>query len=212
MKRILLFALAASLMLAGCSGGGNESASSTNGVDAITNIMNRKSVRSFTGEKLSQEQIETLLKAGMAAPTGMNAQPWRFVVLNDPAVIADVFANERGEMYKQAGAVIIVCGQTTVMQRPRGQENAEPQEVPNQFWFEDCGACTENILLAAEAMGLGGVWIGCYPIQARMENLIAKLGIPENVTPFAILPIGYPAGNDQPKDKWKPENVHYNKW
>ncbi|MBQ8071908.1 MAG: nitroreductase family protein [Bacteroidales bacterium] len=211
MKKILLIVLAASLMLAGCAGSGENSAS-VGGTDAITNIMNRKSVRSFTGEKLSQEQTETLLKAAMAAPTGMNAQPWRFVVLNDPAVIADVFANERGEMYKQAGAVFIVCGQTTVMQRPWGQENAEPQEVPNQFWYEDCGASTENLLLAAEALGLGAVWIGCYPIQAKIDNLRAKLGIPENVMPYAIVPVGYPAGNDQPKDKWKPENVHYNKW
>ena len=200
----------AMIMLTGCGGGQKADAQTKD--DAITTIMKRKSVRSYTGEKLSQEQIETLLKAAMAAPTGMNAQPWRFVVLTDPAVIADVFANERGDMYKQAGAVFIVCGQTTVSQRPRGQENAEPQEVPNQFWYEDCGASTENLLLAAEAMGLGAVWIGCYPIQAKIDNLVSKLGIPENVMPYAIVPVGYPAGNDQPQDKWKPENVHYNKW
>lgn len=210
MKKIIIAAVAASLMLAGCGSGSQEASQKTD--DAITTIMNRKSVRSYTGEKLSQEQIETLLKAAMAAPTAMNSQPWRFVVLTDSDVIADVFANERGEMYKQAGAVFIVCGQTTMMQRPRGQENAEPQEVPNQFWFEDCGASTENLLLAAEAMGLGAVWLGCYPIQNKTDMLIAKLGIPENVMPFAIVTVGYPAGDDQPKDKWKPENVHYNKW
>jgi len=108
MKKIIIAAVAASLMLAGCGSGSQEASQKTD--DAITTIMNRKSVRSYTGEKLSQEQIETLLKAAMAAPTAMNSQPWRFVVLTDPDVIGDVFANERGEMYKQAGAVFIVCG------------------------------------------------------------------------------------------------------
>jgi nitroreductase len=84
--------------------------------------------------------------------------------------------------------------------------------MENGFWFEDCAAATENLLLAAEALGLGAVWTACYPMPDRMDPTIAALGLPDNVKPFAIVPVGFPAGDDQPKDKWKPENVHYDKW
>ena len=176
---------------------------------ALANIMNRKSVRSFTGQKLSEEQITTLLKAAMAAPTAMNYQPWCFVVVNDEAKVAAMFGDGRGaDMYLKAGAVIVVCGETT-MKRSR---NGETTEQPNRFWFEDCSAATENLLLAAEAMGLGAVWTGCWPIEARCEKIANELGLPENVMPLAVVPVGYPAGDDQPKDKWKPEKVHYTQW
>jgi len=176
---------------------------------ALANIMNRKSVRSFTGQKLSKEQINTLLKAAMAAPSAMNYQPWCFVVVDDEERIAEVFGQGRNsEMFTKAGAVIVVCGETT-MKRNRGGESSEQ---PNRFWFQDCSAATENLLLAAEALGLGAVWTGCWPIEARAEKIAVELGLPENIQPLAVVPVGYPAGEDQPKDKWKPEKIHYNRW
>lgn len=209
MKKIGLFtSIAAVLLLAGCNSQPQENAPS-----ALDVIMTRTSIRSFTGDPVSKEQLETILKAGMAAPTAMNGQPWRFVVVTDKEKIAQVFASGfRGEMFTQAGAVIVVCGQTTQMRKPFGQPDAPEQEQPNMFWFEDCSAAAENILLAAKALGLGAVWTAGYPAQERIEPIAATLGIPEKVVPLCIIPVGVPAENPEPKDKWKPENIHWEQW
>ncbi|MBQ9184697.1 MAG: nitroreductase family protein [Bacteroidales bacterium] len=205
--KIGLMAVVALMSVACCSN--QESVNPGNA--AIANIMNRKSVRSFTGEEVTPAQLEVVLKAAMAAPTAMNYQPWEFVVVNDKDKIAEVFGGgHHGEMYTNAGAVVVVCGNTVMMRKPRGQENAPEEEVPNQFWYEDCGAATENLLLAVEAQGLGAVWISCYPIEGKIAAMREAFALPENIMPFAIVPIGHPAGDDQPKDKWKPEKIHYN--
>ena len=163
---------------------------------ALDVIMSRTSIRSFTGEPVSKAQLETLLKAGMAAPTAMNGQPWRFVVVTDKEKIAKVFgAGPRSEMFSTAGAVIVVCGQTSSM-----------------FWYEDCSAAAENILLAATAEGLGAVWTAGYPAEERIAPIAAALGIPADVKPLCIIPVGVPAEHPAPKDKWKPENIHWEQW
>jgi len=180
---------------------------------ALDVIMSRTSIRSFTGDPVSKEQLETILKAGMAAPTAMNGQPWRFVVVTDKEKIAQVFASGfRGEMFTQAGAVIVVCGQTTSMGRPFGQPDAPEQEMLNMFWYEDCAAAAENILLAVKALGLGAVWTAGYPAEERIAPISAALGIPDNVKPLCIIPVGVPAEDPAPKDKWKPENIHWEQW
>ena len=178
----------------------------------LDTILSRKSVRSYTDQPVSIEQVETLLRAAMAAPTGMNLQPWRFVVVTDQAV-KDVLAGERGRMIATAPTVIVVCGETTALRRPRGAaEDAEPVEVENVLWTADCAAAAENLLLVAESLGLGAVWTACYPFEDRMAPARDVLGLPDNVSPYCIIPVGYPAGDDQPKDKWKPENIHYDRW
>lgn len=180
---------------------------------ALDVIMNRTSIRKFTGEPVSKENLVTILKAGMAAPTAMNVQPWRFVVVTGKDKIATVFgAGPRSGMFTQAGAVIVVCGQTTVKRRPFGQPDAPETEMPNMFWYEDCCAAAQNILLAAKALGLGAVWTAGYPAEERVKPIAEKLGIPEGIVPLCIIPIGVPAENPNPKDKWKPENVHWEQW
>ena len=207
MKKTLLFvAITAALLLGGCKS--QESAPS-----ALDVIMSRTSIRSFTGEAVSAEQLETILKAGMAAPTAMNKQPWRFVVVTDKDKIAKVFASGfRGEMFTQAGAVIVVCGETTMMMKPFGQPDAPETEVPNKFWFEDCSAAAENILLAAKALGLGAVWTAGYPAEERITPIAEALGIPSGVVPLCIIPVGVPAENPAPKDKWNPDFIHWEQW
>ena len=176
-------------------------------------IMARTSIRSFTGDPVSREQLETLLKAGMAAPTAMNVQPWRFVVVTDKDKIAEVFgAGPRSGMFTTAGAIIVVCGETTFMRKPFGQPDAPETEQPNMFWYEDCSAAAENILLAATAEGLGAVWTAGYPAMERIAPISAALGLPENVVPLCIIPVGIPAEEPAPKDKWKPENIHWEQW
>ena len=82
--------------------------------------------------------------------------------------------------------------------------------VGQAFWVQDCSAATENILLAAHALGLGAVWTGCYPIEERVANISQVLGLPEHIVPLCAIVMGYPNESPQPKDKWKPENVSYN--
>ena len=178
---------------------------------ALDVIFSRKSVRSYTNQPVTDEQVETMLRAAMSAPTGMNVQPWRFVVVRDQAV-KDALAGPRGGMIAQAPVVFVICGETTLMRKPFGQPDAEAVEVENGNWTQDCSAATENLLLAAEALGLGAVWTAAHPYADRVNPIREVLGLPDNVTPLCVVPCGYPAGDDQPKDKWKPENIHYDKW
>ena len=175
----------------------------TSDVETIfENIFNRKSVRSFTSEPVSEEHIEAMLKAAMAAPTAVNYQPWRFVVITDRVqldAMADILPYAK--MLRQAPLAIVVCGETTWFD---GKENP--------FWQQDCSAATENLLLAAEALGLGAVWTGVYPDMQRAEPLGDFLGLPETVQPLCAVPIGHHDGTAKPRDKWKPENVHYGRW
>lgn len=166
----------------------------------LDNIHSRKSVRSYTEEPVSPEQVETILKAAMAAPSARNLQPWRFVVVREPAT-KDKLAVGFNKMIAKAPVVIVVCGQTT---KKDGESNNN--------WTADCAAATENLLLAAESIGLGAVWTACYPYEDRMNPAIEALGLPKDIKPYCIVPVGHPAGNDKPKDKWKPENIHYEKW
>ena len=207
MKRsFLLIALAVMMILPGC--GSRPEAPS-----ALDVIMTRTSIRQFTGEPVSMEQLEILLRAGMAAPTAMNSQPWRFVVLTEKERIAELFGGgPRSGMFTDAGAVIVVCGQTTMMRKPFGQPDAPAVEMDNIFWYEDCSAATENILLAAKALGLGAVWTAGYPATERIAPLAAALGLPENVVPLSIIPVGIPAEDPAPKDKWNPDHIHWNNW
>lgn len=193
----LLVALAALTLMNACT------TPTTNTVDAVLeNIHARKSVRQFTDEPVSQEHIETMLKAAMAAPTAVNYQPWRFVVITERArldAMAEVLPYAK--MLKQAPLAIVVCGETTWFE---GRENT--------YWQQDCSAATQNILLAAEALGLGAVWTGVYPNMELARPLAEFLGLPGTVQPLCCIPIGHHDGTTQPKDKWKPENIHYGKW
>ena len=167
---------------------------------AINNIMTRTSIRKYTNEPVSKVDIETMLRAGMAAPTAVNKQPWHFVAVTDKAKLAEL-AGRRG-MIKQAGVAIVVCGNL----------DKALQGPAQAFWIQDCSAATENILLAANALGLGAVWTGCYPIDERVAEVSKVLKLPETIVPLCVIAIGHPAEQPTPKDKWKPENVSYNEF
>ena len=116
-------------------------------------IYKRRSIRKFTEKKISQEILEELLKVGMAGPSAMNAQPWEFVVVTDPAQLKKF---QRSLMFAKQDytAIICVCG----------SRRAQKNKAGDRFWVQDCAAATENILLAATSLGLGSVWIGVHPI------------------------------------------------
>ena len=204
--RIAKFFILASLLVAAaaCAPKPQEAA----GPSALDVIFSRKSVRSYTDQPVTDEQVETMLRAAMAAPTGMNVQPWRFVVIRDQAV-KEKLAGPRGGMIAQAPVVFVICGETTLMRKPFGQPDAEAVEVENGNWTQDCSAATENLLLAATAQGLGAVWTAAYPHEDRIAAVRSILSIPERYIPLCVVPVGFPADpSAKPKDKWKLERIH----
>jgi nitroreductase len=171
---------------------------------AIENIMTRTSIRRYQkNQTISADTIETILRAAMAAPTAMNKQPWTFVVLDNRSALDSLAAKlEHGQMLNEASVAIVTCGDLSKAIEGDGQA----------FWVQDVSAATENLLLAAHALGLGAVWTGVYPIADRVQSVQDALGLPENVIPLAIVPIGRPIADQEPKDKWLEDNVHHNQW
>ncbi len=166
-------------------------------------IMSRTSVRAYSDQPVSDSQIDSLLRAAMAAPSAGNKQPWRFVVIRDRKAMEYISANFPSmTMVENAQAAVVVCGEVAATYEGEGRG----------YWVQDASAAAENLLLAAHAMGLGAVWCGVYPISERVDAFSKLLNLPEGILPLNCIAIGYPSGETTPKDKWKPENIHYNTW
>jgi nitroreductase len=160
----------------------------------------RRSIRQYTGEAVSNEAIAEVLKAAMAAPSAGNEQPWDFVVIRDRAKLDRIpVFHPHAAMVKQAPAAILVCGDLN-------------REVHKGYWVQDCSAATQNLLLAVHALGLGGVWVGVYPKEERVNGFRDLLRIPEHVVPFALIPIGHRAEQKPAADRYNESRVHYNQW
>ena len=166
-------------------------------------IFNRKSVRNYVEAQISPETLEFLVKAGMAAPSAIDRRPWEFIIINDKAVVKKLNdALPSAKMAEKAGYAIVVAG--NIEKQAGGKDST--------FWIMDCSAAAQNILLAAESLGLGAVWTAVYPNPDRMKPVIETLGLPSNIVPLAFIPVGKPAGSDKPKDKFDKEKIHWNHW
>ncbi len=195
MKRQLFsIALTAIIGLASCAQSVQLTASQQ---AAIDNIMTRTSIRSWEDKAVPAELVDIMLRAGMAAPTARNSQPWHFVVLDKRADIDRLASDRGGGMVRKAPLAIVVCGDMNRAFEGEGRE----------FWVQDASAATENILLAANALGLGAVWTGVYPISNRVEQVRTALGLADNLVPMCTILIGYPHEHPTPKNKWDPEKV-----
>ena len=164
----------------------------------MDNIATRTSIRAYTDRPVDDKTVETLLKAGMAAPTAMNYQPWVFYVVRDRELmkaLAEVLPYAK--MAADAAVLIVPCGDKDKFLDGEGET----------YWVQDVSAATENILLAAHAMGLGAVWTGVYPIQERIADVSSILSMNEKHVPLCVIPIGWPADAPAPKDKWDPAKV-----
>lgn len=170
--------------------------------DAYMNIIRRVSVRRYSDSHVSSEQVSAILHAAMSAPTGVNKQPWEFVVVDDPELLKQ-FADALpyAKMTAQAPVAIVVCGN-----KERFLEG-----IDDVLWEQDLSAASENILLAAHAIGLGGVWTCIYPHEERIAPVKSILNLPDNLIPFNLIPIGHPLTDQAPMDKWHPERVHQNR-
>ena len=167
--------------------------------DVFEVIHNRKSVREYQQTAVPKEMVETMLKAAMAAPTARNVQPWRFYVIRNRQKLEQL-AQELpyAKMLYQAPLAIVVAGNTQ-------QGNPRGEQIHN--WKLDCSAATQNLLLAAEAIGLGAVWTGVYPYEARVKAVSNALSLPGHIIPLNIIPIGFPRKDEKPKDKWDRDKV-----
>lgn len=179
----------------GSTGDGNMKTSKKDMV--MENIFLRKSVRDYTDQEVSKETLELLVKAGMAAPSGKNIQPWSFVIVSDRNTLDKMAEGlPYAKMLKKARHAIIVCGDVE----------------KSSYWYLDCSAASQNILLAIEAMGLGGVWTAAYPYDDRIQVVRDAISLPENIIPLNVIPVGHPKGMEKAKDKWDAEKVHWDKY
>lgn len=166
----------------------------------MDNILTRRSIRKYTEEPVSEAETRKLLEAAMSAPSAANQQPWHFVVINDREILNKIpEILQYGQMSCEASMVIVVCLDDEL-------------EKHKGFGAQDCSAATENILLAANAMGLGAVWCGVYPKEERMNPTGEMLGLPENVHPFSLIAIGHPGEEKEKADRYSEDRVHYDKW
>lgn len=166
----------------------------------MDSILKRRSIRKYKDIEVSNEIVEDLLKAAMAAPSAGNEQPWEFVVLRDKEIMKNITEiHPYSKMLLKSDVAIVVCGD-------------EKKEVFTGYWVQDCSAATENILLAAQDMGLGAVWLGVYPIADRVEKIQEILGLPSSVVPLSIVPVGYPDEEKTPGDRFDKTRIHYNGW
>lgn len=182
------------------SGAEDAGESQTQEQAVLDNIATRTSIRDYEARPVEKEKVEKMLRAAMAAPTAMNKQPWHFVVVEQRSVLDSLAgANPYAKMLLKAPFAIVVCGDMDKVIEGGGRD----------FWIQDASAATENLLLAAHAMGLGAVWTGAYPSEERSKAISATLSLPDNLVPLNMIVIGYPAEHPQPKDKFKEENITF---
>lgn len=169
-------------------------------MDAIEAIHGRRSIRKYTDKPVPPQLIEKLLRAAMAAPSAGNQQPWRFVVIDDRTILDAIPRfHPYAEMLKAAPLAIVVCGQVEGLKH-------------EEYWVQDCAAATQNLLVAAHALGLGAVWLGVYPDAPRVEKMAKLLGLPKGAVCHNVVALGHPAESKPPADRFDPAHVHHNRW
>lgn len=169
-------------------------------MDALETIRMRRSIRKYLDQAVPKDVLQQILSAAMYAPSACNQQPWQFVVIEDRKLLREVpKIHPYAEMAVHAPVAILVCG------------DARFEKVPG-YWVIDCSAAVQNLLLAAHALGLGAVWAGVYPQQERVEGFRRLLGLPKNVTPHSLVPLGYPAEQPPHEERYRTDRIHHNAW
>jgi nitroreductase len=163
-------------------------------------INNRRSIRTYKDIPVEKEKIEKLLRAAMQAPSAYNQQAWEFIVVEDKETLKKLSdMSPYSKPVEKSPLTFIVLG------------NKYNMKVP-ECWQQDLGAATENLLLEAVELGLGGVWMAVAPIEERMSCIKAMFNLPENMVPFSVIPVGYPVDEPTFIDRYDSNKVHYEKW
>lgn len=161
-------------------------------------MFDRRSVRHYKNTPIPKETLDKILEAAMYAPTANNIQPWHFIVVDDRRMLEKIMqSHPYTRMLTTAPVAIIPCGDVS---------------LSRDYWFEDCSAATQNILLAAREFGLGSCWCGVYPQKERMDSISSIFSLPGNIAPFAVIAIGEPDEDRERPIRFNPARVHFNKW
>lgn len=163
-------------------------------------LLTRRSIRKYSEIKISNEDIQLILNAAMHAPSARNCQPWHFIVIQEKELLKRISEiHTYASFVPGASHAILVCGD-------------EKLQNDDGYYIVDCGAATQNILLAAHTMGIGSCWIGIHPRENRKQSFRELFGLPEYIQPYALVSLGYPSEEKQVSDRFKPERIHYNTW
>lgn len=162
----------------------------------MNEIFHRTSIRKYQDKPVELDKIELILKAAMAAPSAKNQQPWEFYVITNKEKLVELSGTSPyAGFVKNAPLAFVACYRTHC-------------DVP-QYAQIDMSASVENMLLEADSLGLGAVWIGIAPIEERMEAVRKVLDIPDSLQAFAIISCGYPEKVENQKDRFEKERIHY---
>ena len=166
--------------------------------ELIKTIFARRSIRKYTAELVNEKDVKKMLEAAMAAPSSSNRKPWHFVVVTDRRILDNLaMVHPYGKMLFEAPLCIGVCGD---------------KMISPSAWVQDCSASTENLLLAAVALGLGAVWLGVHPREGRVGPIRKVLNIPETIVPLNLISIGHPAEEKEPRTQYDEFRVHHEQW
>lgn len=168
---------------------------------ALEIIFRRRSIRRYQERPVEVEKLDLLLQAAMAAPSAMNCRPWEFVVVTETEKL-EQFRRRLVFGDRNAPAAIVVCGNPSRSKNPAAR----------LFWQQDCAAATENILLAATALGLGAVWIGVYPVPGFVRVVREVVSLPRSVTPLCLVYVGYPAEEKPPRTQYDASKVYWQRY
>lgn len=169
-------------------------------MDIQETLLNRRSIRKYKDQKISSQDINTMLKAAMYAPSAMNTQAWHFIVIEDKNILLNTLQSiPYAEMLKQSTAAILVCGDSSIEK--------------NESWLlQNCSAVTQNILLSAFGLGIGSCWIGIQGMDEIVRNIKHQFKLPEKIVPVSLISLGYPDEVVKAEERFKEEKIHYNNW
>ncbi len=169
-------------------------------METLDAIFSRRSIRKYTSEPVSDQQINTLLRAAMAAPSSVGNKDWAFIVIREQEGKEIIMKSKPGnaEMLRTAPAAIMVCGNKNLFY------SGNPD-----YWIQDCAAATQNILVAATGMGLGSVWLGIWPNVKRSQGLQREFKLPDHLVPFAAVALGHPAETKQNHTEYEEKKVFF---
>jgi len=163
-------------------------------------ILTRRSIRKFKNKPIQNEILDKLLRAAMQAPSAGNRQPWHFVIITERGKLDKISDfHPYSKMLKEAPLAILICAKVET-------------DKYCDYWVQDCSAATQNLLLAAHALGLGGVWLGIYPIQERVSGIKDLLSLPPDIVPLSLNAIGYPNEKKKAEIRYNKDKIHYEKW
>lgn len=172
----------------------------TASLDEIQRLCSRRSIRRYTPAIVPDDMVTAVLTAAMHAPSAGNQQPWHFLVIRERLLLDAVpdFHPYAG-MLKGCSVAVLVCGD-------------ERLEKHKGYWIQDCSAAVENLLLAAHFIGLGAVWLGVYPDPQRVDGCRRLFNLPAEVTPLALVPMGFFEELPDTPQRFHPERIHLNTW